>query len=101
MKSEKSNMQRAFSMANNDQSKFGLPSIWLHWLTLLLLVMTYASMELRGIFPKGSLPREAMKAGHYLLGLSIFVLVWIRIIVRLCYATPAIQPKPPTWQMYL
>lgn len=86
-------------MAKN-ATRFGVLSIGLHWLMLLLLAAVYASMELRGIFPKGSDPREAMKTWHYMLGLSVFVLVWIRLVARLMYATPAIQPIPPQWQVY-
>lgn len=87
-------------MANNDTAKFNFMTIGLHWLMLLLLISVYACMELRGIFPKGSDPREAMKTWHYLLGLSIFVLVWVRLVARLIYAAPAIQPIPPKWQIY-
>lgn len=88
-------------MKNTNANKFGALSIGLHWLMLLLLVLVYASMELRGIFPKGSASREAMKTGHYLLGLSVFILVWIRLIARLGHETPAIQPTPSKWQTYL
>lgn len=87
-------------MAKNDAGKFGVLSIGLHWLMLLLLAAVYASMELRGIFPRGSDPREAMKTWHYMLGLSVFVLVWVRLVARLMYVTPAIQPIPPKWQVY-
>jgi cytochrome b561 len=58
-------------------------------------------MELRGIFPKGSDSREVIKTWHYMLGLSVFVLVWIRLIVHLVHATPVIQPIPPKWQIFL
>jgi hypothetical protein len=33
--------------------------IGLHWLTLLLLIAIYASMELRGIFPRAAPPTTA------------------------------------------
>lgn len=88
-------------MTKNDTNKFASLSIGLHWLMLLLLIAVYGSMELRGIFPKGSAPRDAMKTWHYMLGLSVFVLVWIRLAARLVYARPAIQPVPPQWQTYL
>lgn len=88
-------------MKTNDTARFGFPSIGLHWLMLLLLVAVYAAMELRGIFPKGSDAREAMKTWHYMLGLSVFVLVWVRLAARLVHPTPAIVPAPPQWQVYL
>lgn len=85
-------------MKTDNASKFNSLIIVLHWSMLLLLAAVYACMELREIFPKGSDPREAMKTWHYMLGLSVFVLVWIRLIARLIYATPPIQPLPGIWQ---
>jgi cytochrome b561 len=86
-------------MTKTDASKFSSLSIGLHWLMLLLLAAVYAFMELRGIFPKGGDAREAMKTWHYMLGLSVFILVCARIVARVIYATPTIQPVPPKWQV--
>lgn len=83
----------------NNPARYGALSIGLHWLMLLLLAAVYASMELRGIFPKGSALYNGMKAWHYMLGLSVFVLVWIRLAARLLTPTPAITPALPQWQM--
>src|SRR5712664_1340314 len=69
----------------------------LHWL-LLLIVAVYASMALKGLFSKGSASREATATWHYMLGLAVFVLVWLRLAVRLLGPTPAIAPAPPAWQ---
>lgn len=57
-------------------------SIALHWLMLVLLVAVYAAILLRQEFPKGSDTREAFKAWHFSLGLSVFILVWVRVIAR-------------------
>lgn len=65
---------------------------------LLLLVAVYACMELREIFPEESQRRSELKTWHYLLGLSVFVLVWIRLVVSLATTAPAISPEPPRWQ---
>lgn len=81
--------------------RYGALSIGLHWLMLLLLVAVYASMELRGIFPKGSALRDGMKTWHYMLGLSVFVLVWMRLAARLLTRTPVIEPALSPWQMRL
>lgn len=64
-------------------------SISLHWLMVLLFVAVYASIELREFFPKGSALRTSLKEWHYLLGLSIFVLAWIRIAARTIAPPPA------------
>lgn len=80
--------------------KFSKLSIGLHWLTVLVLIAVYVAMEFRGLFPKGSDAREAMKNWHYLLGLSVFALVWMRIVARSIHGAPAIRPPPRQWQAY-
>lgn len=88
-------------MKPNGAGKFSPLFIALHWLVLALMVAVYVTMEFRGMFPKGSDPREAMKNWHYMLGLSVFVLVWLRLVLRLIYPYPAIHPLPPKWQTLL
>lgn len=72
--------------------------IGLHWFMLLLLVAVYTTIELRGIFPKGTAERNAMKLWHFMLGLSVFALVLLRLVARMRGAAPAITPTPPKWQ---
>ena len=79
-------------------ARYGSLSISLHWLMLLLLVAVYACMELRDIFPQGSESRSALKTWHYMLGLSVFMLVWARLLVNLVATAPGITPQPPHWQ---
>jgi cytochrome b561 len=85
----------------NTTQRYGSLSIWLHWAMLLLIVAVYAAIELRGGFPKGSDAREMMKTWHYMLGLSVFVLVWIRLVAHMTSPAPAIEPEPPRWQALL
>lgn len=63
-----------------------------------LLVATAATMELKGIYPKGSPERDALKAVHYMLGASVFILVWLRLLARAVGTTPPIAPALPVWQ---
>lgn len=72
--------------------------IAMHWLMALLLVAVYASIELRELYPKGSEPREALKALHFMLGLSVLVMVTIRLYAKHRSPKPAIVPAPPAWQ---
>lgn len=74
--------------ARSDSGRYSSASVVLHWLMLLLLVGAYAAMELREIYPKGSEPREAMKMWHFMLGLTVFGLVWLRIVARLLWPAP-------------
>ncbi len=75
-------------------TKFNPVIIALHWLMLLLIVAVYVFMEFRGIFPKGSEPREFMKALHFMLGMSVFFLVLLRLVVRFSTKVPNIIPEP-------
>lgn len=81
----------------NTTTRYGSLSIGIHWLMLLLFVAVYAFIELRELYPKGSDPREAMKAWHFMLGMLVFVLVWPRLAARFSGPTPAIQPEPASW----
>ncbi|HCE09956.1 MAG TPA: cytochrome B [Oxalobacteraceae bacterium] len=83
----------------NSETKYGSASVGLHWLMLLLIAAVYAYMEFREIFPKGSALREGMKTWHYMLGLAVLGLVWLRLAVQLAGGTPCIKPQSPRWQM--
>lgn len=75
--------------------------IALHWVTLLLLAGVYACIELRELYPRGSDARELLKFWHYLLGLTVFTLTWLRLALRLNGHAPPISPAPPAWQAAL
>ncbi|MGF6214441.1 cytochrome b [Comamonas sp. 4034] len=86
----------------NSEYRFSPLVVGLHWLTVVLIIAVYASMELRGLAPKGSEIRGAMKSLHFLLGLSVLAVVVIRIWVRIqAGAKPAIHPPMPSWQAAL
>lgn len=80
---------------------YGAVSITLHWLMAILIIAVYTFMELRGIFPKDSEPRQTMKAIHFMLGLVVLLMVIPRTALRLFSVTPAIKPEPPAWQQQL
>ena len=82
----------------NSIDRYGSLSIGFHWLMLLLLIAVYACIDLRGYFPKGSYTRDALKTWHFMLGLSVFVLVWLRLFINITSPTPRIEPDPPKWQ---
>ena len=85
----------------NSIRRYGSLSIGLHWLMLVLLAAVYASIELRELFPKGSDPREALKHWHDMLGLSVLVLVCLRLAVHMIGPVPRIEPEPASWQKLL
>ena len=73
-------------------------TITLHWLMLLLFVGVYSCIELRELYPKGSDPREALKAWHFMLGLTVLIFAFVRIYGRVTSATPPITPPLKAWQ---
>jgi cytochrome b561 len=83
----------------NTTDRYGSLSIGMHWLMLLLLVAVYACIELREFYPRGSDLREGLKTWHFMLGLGVFALVFVRLAIRLVSGpTPPIRPAPPVWQ---
>jgi len=78
---------------HSTREKFGSAVIGLHWLTFVLVFAAYVSMELRGWLPKGSSFRTDLKALHFSLGLSVLLLVVVRLAVRWSAgAAPPIRP---------
>lgn len=82
-------------------TRYSKLSIALHWLMVLLIVGVYACIELREFYPKGSDPREALKAWHFMLGLSVLFLAFIRIGARVMAPAPAILPAPDAKQQMI
>jgi cytochrome b561 len=82
----------------NSRERYGTLAMVLHWVTVGVLLAVILLMELRGMFPKGSSPREAMKEWHYVLGVLVFPLTALRVLVRLSGPVPAIIPALPEWQ---
>ncbi len=83
----------------NTSKRYGSISTSLHWLMLLLIIAVYACIDLREYYPKGSYIRDALKTWHFMLGLSVFVLVWARLLFIIFGQVPRIIPEPPKWQM--
>lgn len=83
----------------NTSTHYNKLSIILHWLMLLVLIAVYASIELRVLFDKGTETRDLFKMWHFMLGLSVLLLVTIRLFIRLKSGSkPLITPSPAKWQ---
>jgi len=85
----------------NSGDRYGALTVGIHWFMLLQLAAVYACAELRGIFPRGSDAAQSMKTWHYMLGLSVLLVVLLRVVARLMSSAPAIAPAPPKWQLQL
>ncbi len=79
-------------MWKNSMQRYGSLQIGLHWAMLVLIALVYALIELREIYPKGSDPRELLKALHFMFGMLVLLLVFVRIGVRFSGPTPRIEP---------
>ncbi|MBV6823177.1 cytochrome b [Pseudomonas sp. PD9R] len=77
--------------------RYGKLSITLHWLMLALFVGVYSCIEIKGLLPRGGHLRSLFLGLHALFGISIFVLVWVRLLGRLT-PRPPITPALPAWQ---
>ena len=86
-------------MSNNPPIKFHPWSIGLHWLMLLLIAAVYLCIELRVLYPRGSDMRNGLKEWHFMLGLSVWILVVLRLWIRARHKIPAITPPPVKWQV--
>ena len=82
----------------NTTAGYGVPSIAFHWLMLVLIAAACATIEFKSIFPKGSAGREALVNLHYVVGLTVFPLAWLRLLVRLPGTAPAVEPPLPARQ---
>lgn len=78
--------------------RYNRSTIAMHWLMLALFIAVYASINLRELFDKGTPPREALKSLHFMLGMAMFGLVWLRLAFRLLHPAPAIVPALADWQ---
>ena len=85
----------------NNHTRYGLLSLTLHWLMVALMIAVFASIELRVLYPKGTELRDAFKHWHFMLGLTVFLLVWIRLGLIVMAPKPEILPPLPAYQVRL
>ena len=74
--------------------KYSKSSIMMHWLVVLLMIGTYAFIELRVLFPKGEPMRDIFKDIHYWLGLLVLILILPRIWSIFKTPAPEVVPAP-------
>jgi Cytochrome B561 len=77
-------------------NRYARSQIVLHWLTLLMVILTYAAMLLKDSVPEAWAPM--VKNLHFNFGASVFALLLIRLAVRAFHATPPTTPPLEEWQ---
>lgn len=86
----------------NSTDRYGALSIGMHWLMVALLVGVYAAINLSDLAARGSALRADIKTWHFMLGLSVFVLVAARLAIRMLSGpAPGIAPPLAPWQRRL
>ena len=79
---------------SGSQQSYSNWMVRLHWLTALLIIAIYASIEFRSIFERGTPERDLMKEVHFVLGLSLWFITLVRLVVRRFSFIPPIEPAP-------
>lgn len=74
------------------RNKYTGLQIGIHWLVFLLVVVAYCAMEFRGFFPRSA--RPVINMIHVSCGISVLALMVARLLIRLKYPAPPIQPRP-------
>lgn len=78
----------------NTKERYGSLSIALHWFMLLLIAAVYAAVEFHDSYPKGDPMRKLLMTWHFQLGLTVFVLVVLRLVQKALAPAPDIVPQP-------
>jgi len=78
----------------NTKERYGSLSIALHWLMLFVMAAVFASIEFHDSYPKGSDMRRNLMNLHFELGITVFILVCIRLVLKFMAPEPEIKPAP-------
>ncbi|CCG89003.1 cytochrome b561 [Erwinia piriflorinigrans] len=78
--------------------KYSAPQMIFHWVTVLLLIVAYATIELRWMAEKGTWQRNAVIVTHFSAGFCVLLIMAVRLYLRTRYKTPPIVPPSPRWQ---
>lgn len=85
-------------MWKNREDGYALSVIVMHWLTVVLLLLTYAAIWMHNQAWEGSAFRETMKHWHGVFGLSVLPLAFARIVLRVASGpAPPIAPPIDPW----
>jgi cytochrome b561 len=76
----------------NTKERYGSLSIALHWIMLFVMAAVFATVELHENYPKGDPMRGNLMMWHFQLGLTVLVLVAIRLALKFMAPNPEIKP---------
>jgi len=85
----------------NTKTEYGLIARWLHWGTALLFLLAYGAVYYRHWFTEKQTPENIVALNlHLSAGISVGVIVILRIVWRFMNTQPALEPGP-RWQQTL
>ncbi len=85
------------SLRNTSQN-YGRVARWIHWVTALLFLLAYSAVYYRQWFTEKETPQNLVALDlHLSAGISVGVIVILRIIWRIMNVQPAFEPAP-RWQ---
>lgn len=85
----------------NNRERYGALAIALHWLIVFQLIGVYVCINLVDLFPKHSDPQRLLKTWHFMLGLTVLAVAFVRLSNRLSAPRPALLVSTPRWQRWL
>jgi cytochrome b561 len=82
--------------------RYGAVSMWLHWtIAILILAQIGLGWVMNEVLPDHSPAQAQVEAVHISLGLTILLLVLVRIGVRLTHPAPPLPSDMPAWERIL
>jgi cytochrome b561 len=85
----------------NTAKKYGRIAKWIHWITALLFLVSYFSVYYRHLFTERKTPENlAALQIHMSVGITVGVIVILRIVWRYMNVQPVLEPGP-AWQQHL
>ncbi|HTX49045.1 MAG TPA: cytochrome b/b6 domain-containing protein [Caulobacteraceae bacterium] len=82
--------------------RYDVVSIWLHWIIAALVVVQLClGWYMNEVLPEHSPAKPQVLTIHISVGLTILILVLIRIGVRLTHPAPPLPPELPLWERIL
>lgn len=75
------------------RSKFASALVHIHWVIVLLIVLSYFTIETRDVFGKENIYHVIAKVSHFYIGFTILFIMLFRIILKPFAKLPAVTPE--------
>ncbi|MCX8956241.1 cytochrome b561 [Erwinia psidii] len=78
--------------------KYARLQMLFHWLTVMLLVIAYATIELKWLADRGTWQRNVVMITHFSAGVCVLLMMFTRVFLRTRHRTPPVVPPLKHWQ---